>query len=102
MYYALRDFLVHLAAVRRTAVLRTAAKQARVRGSVAAKLPAHGLGHLPGELFFLARREAGVERGAEDRAGHAFVDGGRQRPAAFAGVWHSVFLDRLLFLRQFR
>ena len=53
---------------------------------MAAELVAHRREQLVGEVGLAARAEALVERRGEDRRRHGFVDGGLDRPAAFAGI----------------
>src|SRR5262245_6563947 len=61
-----------------------------VRCSMAAELATHGLLDHPGEDFLAARGKARVERRAQHRGRHPFVDGGLQRPAALAGIGDAV------------
>ena len=56
---------------------------------VAAEFVAHRGQHLVGEVGLAARAEAFVQRGAEDRGRHDFVDGGRDRPAPLARIGHA-------------
>ena len=63
---------------------------------VPAELGAHRGQDLVGERGLAARREAVVQRGAEHLRGHAFVDGGLDRPAALAGVGHAAAERRQL------
>src|ERR1700751_432645 len=53
---------------------------------MAAEGEAHGGEDLVGIVGEIARAEALVESGSEDVRRHAFVDGGLDGPAAFAGV----------------
>ena len=55
---------------------------------VAAELKAHGRQQLVGEVGLAARRESFVERRGEHRRRHGLVDGGLDRPAAFARIGH--------------
>src|SRR4051812_15670987 len=56
---------------------------------VPAELGAHGGQDLVGERGLATRGETVVQRGAEHLGGNAFVDGGLDRPAAFAGIGHA-------------
>ena len=53
-----------------------------------AELVAHGREQLVGEIRLAARAEPLVERRGEHMGRHALVDGGLDRPAAFAGIGH--------------
>src|ERR687887_51277 len=53
---------------------------------VAAELIAQSGVHLGGEVAHVARAESLVQRGGDDRHGHALVDRVLDRPAALAGV----------------
>lgn len=53
---------------------------------MATELVAHGGQELIGELRLAARGEALVERRAQDRCRHTFVNRGGDRPAPFAGI----------------
>src|SRR4051794_28888319 len=63
----------------------------RRNSSMPAKLAAHRLHDLPGEVFLVSRREARIEGRGQDRTGHALIDGGQEGPAALAGVGHAMF-----------
>src|SRR3954469_22264547 len=51
-----------------------------------AKLEAHGRHQLVGEISLAARRETLIQRGAEHRHRHGFVDGSGNSPAALARI----------------
>src|ERR1700731_3080425 len=53
---------------------------------VAAKLKTHGRHQLVGEIGLATRSEAFVKRGGQYMRGYAFIDGGIDGPASFAGV----------------
>jgi hypothetical protein len=56
---------------------------------VTAELESHGGEQLVSEVFFASRCELLLKRGAQDRSGSPFVDGGGHSPAALPRVGHS-------------
>src|SRR5271154_7419721 len=53
---------------------------------MSAECEAHGAEHFVGVGIFSAGTEARIHRCAEDGNGYAFIDGGVEGPASFAGV----------------